>query len=467
MEVFGSYDVVIAGAGVSGTVAAIRAARQGAKTLLIEGSGVIGGLVTGGRLTKPSGVINGGVFAELLARCADYGAADRSLRSSYWGAYTGSFDAETLQRVILEAIDEAGVEVLLRAQIVGTVMEDRTLRGVEIQTKSGRKLVFAKVSVDASGDGDVAALAGAEFMTGRSADGLTQPMTSYMRILNVDIPALVRDCLEHRSDLRELTLPEEGGERNEDYAMILVATGFAERIEQAKCEGFSWIIPRNDITLKAGLIPGELNVNVTRFHGNALDERVLSRAEIEIRRQAYCAFDFLRQYVKGFERSVFLEVAPKLGVRETRRIRGQYVLTEDDVRGGARFRDAIGLCNAPISYHDPDGEKAVMQSVGPGYGIPLRCLIPLGIEGLFVAGRCISVDEIAFASTRNVPACASTGEAAGAAASLCAATGSSTSAPPIAPVQQTLQQAGVVLGTAEDGDLERILHPESENKTGS
>ena len=117
----------------------------------------------------------------------------------------------------------------------------------------------------------------------------------------------------------------------------------------SKCRRFRWIVPKNYITLKAGLIPGELYINVTRFHGNALDDRTLSRAEIEIRKQTYCAFDFLKQYVKGFENSIFLEVAPKLGVRVTRRIKGCYVLTEVDVRGEARFDDAIGLCNSLLA----------------------------------------------------------------------------------------------------------------------
>jgi hypothetical protein len=456
MELFGSYDVVVTGAGISGVVASIRAAREGALTLLLEGSSSLGGLVTSGRLTKPSGLINGGVFAELLASCAAYGAADSVIRESYWGKYTGSFDAETMQRVIIETIDAAGVEVLLRAQVVDAVKEGNTLRGLEIQTKSGKKIVLGKVFIDSSGDGDVAALAGAEFMLGREADGLLQPMTSYIRVLNVDIPALVRDCQEHRNDIRELVVPETGGERNEDHVMIFLATGFSKRIAQARSDGFNWIIPRDNITLKAALIPGELNINVTRFHGNGLDDRVLSRAEIEIRKQSYCAFDFLKRYVKGFEKAIFLEVAPKLGVRETRRIRGQYVLTEADIRANARFSDAIGLCNAPISFHDPESDKAVMQSVGAGYGIPLRCLVPAGIDGLFVAGRCISVDEIAFASTRNVPACAITGEAAAVAAAFCSKTGSSTLAVPADRVQAILRASGIVLGTQADGDLAGI-----------
>lgn len=444
MELFGEYDVVVIGAGVTGTVASLRAARDGARTLLLEGSGVLGGLLTGGRLTKPTGLINGGVFKDLLERCATYGGADTKTRESYWGAYTGAFDAETMQRVIIEAMEEAGVEVLLRAQVVGAVMDGGVLRGLEIRTKSGAKLVLGKVFIDSSGDGDVAALAGAPFMIGRPADGLTQPMTSYFRVINVDMPRLVEDCREHRDDFTDFVIPE--GTRNEDFVMKFVVTGLTKRIGQAERDGFKWTIPKDHMTLKTGLIPGEINVNVTRVHGNALDDRTLSRAELEIRKQAYTAFDFLKRYVGGFEDAIFLEVAPKLGVRETRRIKGRYVLTEHDVRNEARFPDAIGICNSPVDIHEPGGKTAVMDHVGTGYGIPFRCLVPEGIEGLYVAGRCVSADEVAFGSTRNVPACATTGEAAGAAAALAVKSGSSAAEVSVSGVQAALRESGVVLG---------------------
>lgn len=444
MELFGNYDVVVVGAGVTGTVASLRAARDGARTLLLEGSGVLGGLLTGGRLTKPTGLINGGVFKDLLERCAGYGGADTKTRESYWGAYTGAFDAEVMQRVIIEAMEEAGVEVLLRAQVVGAIMDGSTLRGLQIQTKSGSKLVLAKVFVDSSGDGDVAALAGVPFMIGRPSDGLTQPMTSYFRVINVDLPRLAADCRAHREDFTDFVVPE--GDRNEDFVMKLVVTGLTRRIAKAESEGFKWNIPKDHMTLKTGLIPGEINVNVTRVHGNALDDRTLSRAELEIRKQAYTAFDFLKRYVGGFEKAIFLEVAPKLGVRETRRIKGRYVLTEQDVRREARFGDAIGICNSPVDIHEPGGKRAVMDHVGTGYGIPFRCLVPETVDGLYVAGRCISADEVAFGSTRNVPACATTGEAAGAAAALAVRAGTSTSQVSVAAVQEQLLGSGVVLG---------------------
>ena len=449
MELVGTYDVVVAGAGIAGVVAALRAAREGAKTLLLEGSGFLGGLVTGGRQTKPTGVINGGTFRELLDNCIAYKGADPVQRESFWGAYTGAFDAETMERVMMEAVEKAGVEVLLHAPVVQAVKEGNAVRAVEVQTKSGRKLIVGNVFVDATGDGDLAALAGAEFMLGREKDGLTQPITSYLRVLNVNIPALVEDCKTHMDDMWELTIPEKGN-CNEDYVLVFFTTGFTKRIQEAKKEGFNWIVPKDHMSLKAGVIPGEIIVNVTRVQGNALDFRTLSRAEFDVRKQAYCAFDFLKRYVKGFENAVFLEVAPKLGVRETRRIKCRYVLTGADVRGRVRFDDAIGLCNSPVDIHEPGGVRATMENVGTGYAIPLRCMVPEKIEGLFVAGRCISVDTTAFGSTRNLPACAMTGEAAGVAAAYCAIHGVGTSEIPVAAVQERLHAAGVVLGNKPD-----------------
>jgi hypothetical protein len=447
MKLFGSYDVVVTGAGSSGIVAAVRAAREGARTLLLEGTGFLGGLITGGRLTKPTGLINSAIFHEMLDRCVGYKGADGRVRESYWGKYTGTFDAEVMQRVIIEMVEEAGVEVLLRASVVDTVMQDNAMSGLIIRTKSGESLVLGKAFIDASGDGDVAALAGAEFMLGRDSDGLTQPITSYFRVLNVDVPALIADCNANRADMWEVVYPKEAGDRNEDYVMAVLLTGFQQRIKDEVAEGFDWIIPKDHITMKTGLIPGEISVNVTRFQGNGLDDRDLSRAEIEIRKQAYCAFDFLQRFVKGFESAIFLEVAPKLGIRETRRITGQYVLTEADVRGNRRFDDAIGLCNSPVDVHEPGGTRGIMDHIGIGYGIPYRCMIPQNLDNLIMAGRCISVDEIAFGSTRNVPACTMTGEAAAIAASLAAKRGVPVSAVPVGDVQGRLRDHGVWLGT--------------------
>jgi len=444
LGLLGSYDVVVAGAGVTGVVASIAAAREGAKTLLVEGSGVIGGLITGGRMSKPTGPVEGGIFREMIDRTEAKGGADSSTRVSFWGPYTSIFDPEVMQRVILELLEESRVEVLLHARIDDAIVEGRIVRGVGVHVKSGHKLVLAKAIVDASGDGDVAALAGAEFALGRASDGLTQPITSYVRVINVDVVRLAQYMRDHREDFTDLFLPETTA-APEEYAFTLFATGFTKVIERARKEGFPWVIPKNHITVKTGLLPGEININATRFHGNALDERVLSEAEIAIRKQAYCVYDFLRQYVPGFEKALFLDVGSKIGVRETRRIVGDYTLTEADVRSEARFPDSIGVSKCAIDIHEPAGERGLMESVGAGYNIPFRCLLPRGLDQILVAGRCISVDHVAHGSTRNTPACALTGQAAGTAAALSAKTGTPVRGLDISTLQRRLREAGIPL----------------------
>lgn len=452
MQIIGDYDVIVAGAGVTGIVASVAAAREGAEVLLVESSGTLGGLITGGRLTKPTGLVQPGVYRELIERAAGLGGADPAVRQTYWGSYSGSYDAEVMQRTIIELIDEAGVNVLLFAHVTGAIKSDHQVVGLNLQTKAGPAIVMGRAFVDSSGDGDVAVAAGADFMFGRTSDGRTQPMTSYFRVLEVDFAQLAADCLEHTDDMWEVVVPEEAQD-NRDYALNFLCTGFTHRISQAKEDGFDWIVPKNHITIKAGMLTGEASINVTRVQGNALDPFERSHAVLEVRRQAYCAFDFLRRYVRGFEGAKLLEIAPTLGVRETRRIRGDYVLTEDDVRNERRFTDAIGLCNAPIDVHDPGGEEGYMDSVGSGYGIPYSCLLPAGVDGLLVAGRPVSADAIAFGSTRNTPACSLTGQAAGLAAARASAQGKSPRDISVEDLQGRLEAMGVVLGTEKEDVL--------------
>lgn len=441
---YGSFDVAVAGAGVTGVIAAVSAARAGARTLVVEGTGFIGGNVTAGRLTKPTGVVEAGIFHELMARTAALGGADIATRTTEWGAFTGVFDPETMLRAMIEMLEEAAVEVLLHATITGTVADD-AVRGLELHVKSGRTLVLAKALVDASGDGDVAAFAGARFAVGRPSDDKTQPISCYVRMLGADTPALARYIAENRNEFTSVVLPEEPGATPEHYVFRLLASGFGSLIEAGRAAG-AWTLPKNYLTIKTGLLPGELNLNITRVQGDALDERTLSRAEIEIRKQAYEAVDFVRRYIPGCGNAVLLDIAPKIGVRETRRIVGDYVLTGEDVGDGRRFADSIGLAKAPIDIHEPGGEGGGIARMAEAYDVPYRCLLPAGIEGLLIAGRCISVDAIAFGSTRNIPVCAITGEAAGVAAALAAAKGTTPRDLGPEPVQRELRRRGLPFG---------------------
>lgn len=445
LGLFGKYDVAVAGGGIAGVVAAIAAAREGAKTLLLEAGNSLGGIVTAGRLSKPTGLVACGIFWAMLLRAAERGGADTTTRQASWGRYSGLFDPEVMERVMLEMLEAEGVEILLRAHVRDVLMTDR-LAGVEITVKSGRKVVLADAVVDATGDGDVAARAGAPWEMGRASDGMTQPITSYLRLINVDTPRLARYLRDNAADFSDLVLPETLGESPADFVLNFFATGFNRLVRQAKADG-QWQVPKDVVTVKGGMVPGEININATRFQGSGLDERTLSAAELALRKQAYNVLEFFRRYVPGCEKAALLDIAPRMGVRETRRILGDYVLTGDDVTSQRRFPDSIALTCCPIDIHEPGGEGVVHIGVGSGYGIPYRCLLPRGVEGLLTAGRCISVDHVAYASTRNVPACALTGEAAGVAAALAVRGGGSPRAQEVGKVQAALAARGIVLGT--------------------
>ena len=236
--------------------------------------------------------------------------------------------------------------------------------------KSGRKLILAKAIVDASGDGDVAAFAGAGFAVGRPADDKTQPISAYVRMLGADTPALARYVADNPAEFTSTMLPEEPGSTPERCVFRLHF-----RLRQPDREG-----PRGRrldagedyLTIKTGLLPGELNLNITRVQGDGLDERTLSRAEIELRKQAYEAVDFVRRYIPGCEKAVLMDVAPKIGVRETRRIVGDYVLTGEDVGGGRRLfqfdRPRQGADQASPS-------PAAKAAASPGWRRPTTCPI--------------------------------------------------------------------------------------------
>ncbi|MHB1413705.1 MAG: FAD-dependent oxidoreductase [Chloroflexota bacterium] len=450
LGLYGEYDVVVAGAGIAGTVAALAAAREGAKTLLVEEGGFVGGMVTGGRLTKPHGVVEeGSLYFELLKRAEKMGGADTTTMRTSWGEFTGIFDPEIIQRAILDALDEAKVEMLLHARVTDAVVDqNKRAKGLEVSVKSGRRLVLAPVIIDATGDGDVATLAGAEVLLGRPSDGKMQPMTSYMRVLDVDTPRFAAFMREHPEEFTEYVLPQKASNRREDYTFRLHATGFHSLIKQAKAAG-EWDVPKDHVTAKAGMLPGEMNFNASRVHGNALDERELTQAELALRRQSYTIFNFFKNYVPGFEESAIMDIASRIGVRETRRVVGDYLLTAADVQSEHKFEDAIGLSRSGIDIHDPTGDKLFQTSIGRGYGIPYRCLLAKGIEGLLVAGRCISsADEVSYGSVRQTPACGTTGEAAGTAAALAVRSGVSPRRVDVASVQAILASRGIPLGNA-------------------
>jgi hypothetical protein len=452
--------VLVVGGGIAGVMAAIAAGRSGARTLLVERFGSLGGTGTAAmmNLFYVPYAASRGLIRELFDRLIARG-----------GAIPGEFvvyDPELYKVTALDMLAEAGVQVLLHTLVSDAIMEGSWLRGIVIENKSGRQAILSRVTVDASGDGDVAARAGAPYIKGRESDGKMRPMTLIFRMGGVDVPRLVDYVKSHPEDFSPDPLQ---CMLDLEHHMIRVF-GFFKLVEEAKARGELWsecyyfrvesVLPER----------GVLTVNATRVYGvDGTDAGDLSRAEIETRHQMLQLAAFARTYVPGFEHSFILDSASTIGVRETRRIRGEYVMTEDDILAGRRYQDVVGVDanqQNPRQQggHPPDGkeggpqdpEARVMVARMFVYEIPFRTLVPKEVEGLLVAGRCMSVDHHADVYTRNQGTAMASGVAAGTAAALAARAGVVPRQVDVPAVQAQLRRLGV------DLDLLRRLGPSPE-----
>jgi hypothetical protein len=391
-------DVLVCGGGMAGTVAAIAAARAGAATLLVERWGFLGGSATAaavgqfvGWRTAAGRQVIAGIAEEIVARLVVRGASQghtRFVMSTGHPMDQVPYDPEVLKLVLDEMAIEAGLRVLFHAVVLDVVAADRAITAVRVATKGGVTTLEAKVVIDASGDLDVLARAGASFLP--LADGETmQPATAMFRFGPID-----------RMRFDTLTQPER---------QALAESGFAEGALARAALHMSPI---------AGTDDGWFNIG--RVAVDATDPLALSAAEMEGRRQAFAAAAFLAARVPGCERGRLVALAPQLGIRESRRVEGAYVLTGDDLRSGRRFDDAITVAAYPIDMHPSRGAGLRFETLGDdhAYQIPFRSLRPLGFDNVLVAGRGISATHEAHAAVRVMPTTMAIGQAAGTAAAM-------------------------------------------------
>jgi hypothetical protein len=440
-------DVVVVGGGTTGPVAAIAAARRGKKVVLIERFGSLGGVLTLGLNTKPSGTLLGGIPLEIwnLARAVGGAGEDYMATTKTGGVKIASpTDPEVMKMLLTRLCVEAGVQILFETFVSNPVVENGAVTGVVIEGKSGRQFVGAKVLIDCSADADMAAKANAPFVMGSGEkDARMQPVSMYFIMKNVDLKRLA-DWARTCDDVPARAIPRD----DEGLAYGLWLTGFNGMLRRFQ-EETGVKLQRDNITLKTA--DGQMYVNATRVLGvDVFSPEQFTAAILECYRQIEGVCRFLNERVPGFEAARLGQVSPILGVRETRHILGEYTLTGRDSRGETRFADSIAVDASALDIHDPKGGDVDFQSMPP-YEIPYRCLVPQRVEQILVAGRCISADHEAHARSRNMPACMSIGQAAGVAAAIAIEEGVSVRNVPVPKVQAALR------------GLRMPLHPEEIN----
>lgn len=418
-----SVDVVILGGGVAGLAAGLAAAEVGAKVLIVEQGNCLGGTATAGMMT----------LFYTPYRCA-HGIPkrifDRLIAAG--GAYPGeviSFDHEVFKTVAFEMVTEAGIDLLLHTMCADVIMEGDRVCGLVVENKGGRSAVLGKVLIDASGDADIAARAGAPVTKGRESDCKMRPMTLLFRLGGISVEAMIKYVRAHPEefsrDPNQMMLDVEGGN--------VRVFGFFSLVEKAKAAGMLYSDCHYFRVEAVNAERGTALVNTVRIYDvDGTNPADITRAEIQGRKQQELLVSFARQGIPGFSNAFVMDTASHIGVRETRRIKGSYVLTEKDIVEKVSFPDSIGIDsnrqNVSGPRHSPDGNEGSELDIETRewvaqlftYEIPYRCLLPTGVKSLVVAGRAISVDHEADGYTRNQPACMVTGQAAGVAAALAA-----------------------------------------------
>ena len=420
------YDVAVIGGGFAGVAAALAAARGGASVLLVEKGNCLGGAAVhclvnpfmpywtvedGKRVDLAAGLF--GEINDCLQKRSDLDESVRFLEKDMY------FREEELKYVLNEMVTEAGVQLLFHAYIFRAERQGDRITSVSVATRGGELQIEADRFIDATGDAQLAYLAGCPTTLGREPDHLCQPMTLCFRVGNVNVERFMA-------------------------SRPVWAKAHAESLAAGELMN-----PRENILVFYSPNPGVLHFNTTRvIKKNPTDPFDLTAAEILARKQVYEIYDLLKKHAEGLENSFLMMTAPEIGVRESRMIVGDYTLTETDCKDCVRFPDAIAACNYDIDIHNPEGTGTYIYAFKPGeyYTIPYRCLIPQTVSNLLVAGRCISSDHSAQASYRIMPFVCCLGEAAGEAAALAMQDGVDFRSVNVTELQDRLRAQGAFLG---------------------
>lgn len=424
---FDCADIVVLGAGSAGCTAAIAAARSGADTLLVERYGFLGGTSTMVLDTfygfyipgNDARRVVGGLPWEIVERLRRYGmVVERP--SSYGAGQAVTYDPPTLQVVWEQTALEAGVRLRLHTFCIDVQKEGERITGIVVGGKSGMGVITGKVFVDTSGDADLCFRASAPFQSA-GQDGPAQSLTTTFRLGNVD----------------------------EARALKVKRADLVQRMKEANLSG-EYRLPREEGSVHRTPLHGVVATNMTRVaYVDGTDPVELTKAEVEGRRQAMEYVRFLRERIPGYEQAYLINFSTQIGVRETRRVFGDYRLTREDVLSARHFIDAIAQCGAPIEDHHPGSDtRWEYLPAGATYDIPFRSLIPQTIDNVLTAGRSLSATHDAHASVRSMGQCMAMGQAAGTAAALALRNNSIIREVSVPQLQQQLRSDGALFSGA-------------------
>ncbi len=437
LPVFGEFDVVVVGGGPAGLAASVSAAQRGARTLLVERYGFLGGMGTAGGVTNFAGLygvhqgqmqqVVHGVVDDLLARIEALGGLNQPQDGMQGRIRVRSYDVSAYKCAADQFVVGAGVQLLFHAYASAVIMDGERLSELVVETKSGRQAIRAKTFIDCSGDADVAHFADVPYELGDGAGSALFPTTMF-RVGHVDASQALAAVGEFKAinTLMDAARVNSPGKYN---------------------------FPRDGAILRPQKNPSEWRANVTQIRNaqgtamDATDAQQLSDGELDGRRQVTEYFRFLKNEVPGFATSAIVDIAPQVGIRESRRIQGLYRLTGADILTSARFDDRIGVNAWPmelhnagrIDWHFPTDTQRVYND------LPWRMLVPQTVDNLLVAGRCASMEHEGQSAARASGACFVMGQAAGTAAAMLG-DGASFAQTDVAQLQARLQVDGVFLG---------------------
>lgn len=437
IPVYSRKDILIVGGGVAGLSAAVSSARMGCKPILVEESGQLGGIVTLGLSTNFMGVdlsVNRGFFVEFFEKLKESGSLIEGFHSP--------IDPEIFKWIAFNYIEKEGIDLLLHTRVVDVIRHQSKIQGVVIENKAGRQAILSNIVIDASGDADIADAGGEAYEKVKKDE---HAMTLLFRVAGADIHKFALfvkknpdefSPMQNFQDIGVMELDKEGPS--------LAIGGFKGLIRKAREKGELYLTHES---MWVVFLPtkGTVEINATHVIGmDPLSGKDLTLAEIECRKQMMSVYSFLKKNVPGFENIYLLDSASHIGVRESRRVIGEYVLKFDDIKRGQNFDDSIAVNFMPVDIHGP-GEQQTWIKLDRPYEIPYRSLQAKVNENLLVAGRCISADHIVQGSIRSVPCCFATGQAAGVAAALSEIEGKGPKKINVGRLQNELRKQGAVV----------------------